>query len=356
MTVTSVQNKIYYNGNGVTKEFDYDFKIFEDSELVVIIRNKTTGAESTQTLSVDYTVTGAGDDNGGSITFVSYTPTSNETVIIYRNVNIIQSSDYEDGSALYSDTLEGDFDRGIMIDQQQQETLDRSIRIPVTDPENTDVELPNSINRASKYLAFDADGNLQATAGTNVNVSSFINTMLDDANADAVKDTLEFSSLGKTLSQSTSGSIQSDIGISPYAQTLLDDQSPSAARVTIDVESGVNVSRKWQHTQTFDNETLSTGTTASPSATWDLSTQQIARVTLDKSLTITISNMPSASAHYTLMVTQAPSGAYTVAWSNEFKWIGGNTPTITVNANAVDIATFFCDGINMYGSIGQNYS
>ena len=66
----------------------------QDSDLVVIIRS-STGTETTKSLSTHYTVAGAGDASGGSITFTSgNTPASGETVVIRRNVPQTQAIDY----------------------------------------------------------------------------------------------------------------------------------------------------------------------------------------------------------------------------------------------------------------------
>ena len=46
------------------------FKIFAGSDLEVIIRS-STGTETVKTLTTHYTVAGAGDASGGTVTFTS---------------------------------------------------------------------------------------------------------------------------------------------------------------------------------------------------------------------------------------------------------------------------------------------
>ena len=70
MTVSTTIIKNSHNGNGSTTNFAYQFKILQDSDLTVIIRS-STGTETVKSLSTHYTVAGAGDASGGSITFTS---------------------------------------------------------------------------------------------------------------------------------------------------------------------------------------------------------------------------------------------------------------------------------------------
>ena len=82
MTISSTTVKNSYSGDGSTSAFSYTFKIFANSDLQVIIRS-STGAETVKTITTHYTVSGAGDANGGSVTFTSGNiPASGETVVI----------------------------------------------------------------------------------------------------------------------------------------------------------------------------------------------------------------------------------------------------------------------------------
>ena len=69
MTVSSTTVKNSYSGNGSTTEFAYGYKIFADSDLIVIIRTDSTGVETVKPLTTHYTVSGAGDASGGNVTF-----------------------------------------------------------------------------------------------------------------------------------------------------------------------------------------------------------------------------------------------------------------------------------------------
>ena len=59
MTVSSDLNRISYTGNGTTTVFPVNYYFLEDSHLQVILIT-AAGVETIQTLTTNYTVTGAG--------------------------------------------------------------------------------------------------------------------------------------------------------------------------------------------------------------------------------------------------------------------------------------------------------
>ena len=67
MTVTSTNQKVSFSGNGSTTVFAYNFKIFAETDLLVILRS-STGTETTQNLTSNYTVSGVGVTSGGNVT------------------------------------------------------------------------------------------------------------------------------------------------------------------------------------------------------------------------------------------------------------------------------------------------
>ena len=163
MTVSTTIIKSSHNGNGSTTTFAYSFKIFADTDLVVIIRS-STGTETTKSLSTHYTVSGAGDASGGSITFTSgNTPASGETVVIRRNVPQTQAIDYIANDPFPAETNEEGLDRATMIAQQVSEEADRSIKLSRTNTMTSTEFTVGATDRANKILAFDSSGEISVT-------------------------------------------------------------------------------------------------------------------------------------------------------------------------------------------------
>ena len=163
MTVSTTIIKSSHNGNGSTTTFAYSFKIFADTDLVVIIRS-STGTETTKTLTTHYTVAGAGDASGGSITFTSgNTPASGETVVIRRNVPQTQVIDYIANDPFPAETHEEGLDRNTMIAQQVSEATERSIKLSRTNTMTSTEFTVGATDRANKVLSFDSSGELSVT-------------------------------------------------------------------------------------------------------------------------------------------------------------------------------------------------
>ena len=138
MTITSTSNKITYTGSGTTGPFTYNFKIFEDTDLEVTKYTIADGTSVTLALTTDYTVTGAGEDAGGTLTLIA-SLSSSYKLIIRRVLPITQEIDYIANDPFPAASHEEALDRSTMINQQQQEQLDRAVLVPVgttTDPED----------------------------------------------------------------------------------------------------------------------------------------------------------------------------------------------------------------------------
>ena len=91
MTVSSSTNRVSYSGNGSLTAFAYTFKVFDESDLTVILR-ASDGTETVQTITTHYTVSGVGDVGGGNVTFVT-APASGVTVVILREQPLTQGLD-----------------------------------------------------------------------------------------------------------------------------------------------------------------------------------------------------------------------------------------------------------------------
>jgi len=164
MTVSTTIIKNFHNGNGSATNFAYQFRILQDTDLLVIIRTNSTGAETTKTLSTHYTVAGAGDASGGSITFTAGNiPASGETVVIRRNVPQTQAIDYIANDPFPAETHEEGLDRGTMVAQQVAEESDRSIKLSRTNTMTSTEFTVGATDRANKILAFDSSGEISVT-------------------------------------------------------------------------------------------------------------------------------------------------------------------------------------------------
>jgi hypothetical protein len=163
MTVTSEKYKIICAGNGSTTSFAYDFRIDQEGDEEVIYTD-ASGTETTLTRGTgasNYTISGTGEDSGGTVTYPnSGSPiASGTTLTIKRNLPVTQGLPLSNQGAMFPSSVETVLDRLTMIVQAVNGLLNRTLRAPVTDDDEI-LEIPNATSRASKILAFDADGNI----------------------------------------------------------------------------------------------------------------------------------------------------------------------------------------------------
>jgi hypothetical protein len=156
MTVSSTTARVSYSGNGTTVSFAVPFYFLADAHLLVVLRN-SSGIETTQVLSTNYSVTGAGVQSGGTVT-MTVAPSSGSSLLITRNVPLTQGTDFLPNDRLPADSLEQTIDKLTMIAQQIDEVTDRALRVPASDSASLNLTLPSSVTRASKVLAFTSTG------------------------------------------------------------------------------------------------------------------------------------------------------------------------------------------------------
>jgi len=145
MSFSSTNSRNDYTGNNSTDTYNYTFYIFNQADLLVTIRD-TSDVEETQVLTTDYTVTGVGSSGGGTIVLTAGNLATGYILTIRRVLEITQETDIRNQGSFYPEIHEDQFDRGIMIAQQQQDELDRSVKLPETvDPADFDATLPVDI-------------------------------------------------------------------------------------------------------------------------------------------------------------------------------------------------------------------
>lgn len=106
-------------------------------------------------------------------------------------------------------------------------------------------------------------------------------------------------------------------------------------------------------------ETVSTIASATGTVSLNLTAGNIFSVTLTGNTTFTFTGATSGKAcSFALYLRQNGTGGFTVAWPAAVKWPGGNAPTLTTTANALDLLVFesIDGGTTWYGSLaGANY-
>lgn len=134
MTVSSLSCRSGpYACDGVNKLFVFDFPVKTPEHLAVFFKDGSTGLERELALYADFSVSVAGSQAGGFIE-CNETPPEGGLLTVLRRVPIRQDLDLVNNDAFYAESVEGAFDYLTMICQQQQEALERSVKVsPVED-------------------------------------------------------------------------------------------------------------------------------------------------------------------------------------------------------------------------------
>lgn len=154
MSISSETSKVVYTGDDSTSIFPYTFRILADTEIKVtkvLIASPYT--ETELTLTTDYTVSDVGEDAGGDITLVAGALASTHKLVLQRNMPLTQTTDYVENDPFPAETHEEGLDRLVMIAQQIQEAVDRSIKQAITET-GTNITLP--VAEASKIIGWNA--------------------------------------------------------------------------------------------------------------------------------------------------------------------------------------------------------
>lgn len=105
----------------------------------------------------------------------------------------------------------------------------------------------------------------------------------------------------------------------------------------------LDVAQEWTQTQNFNETTLSDGATIN----WDLSANQVCKVTLAGNRTMAAPTNHVAGALYALRIIQDATGSRTLTWNAVFKFTNSTAPTLTTTASAEDHIVFRSDGTNL---------
>lgn len=155
MTVSSTQNRVSYTGNGVTTAFAFPYRFLTNADLVVYEN------EVLQVITTDYTVIGAGDDAGGTVTFVS-APANGLEIVILRDPAITQELDLVENDSLPAESVEDAFDRLTMIAQRLDDRIDRSFVLSDAAIAAADLTIPIPV--ADEVLKWNAAGDALESA------------------------------------------------------------------------------------------------------------------------------------------------------------------------------------------------
>lgn len=205
MTITTQTLRNNYTANGSNTSFAFTFPIFYESNAtpkfsLEVITTDANGVETVKTETTDYTVSYSSSNlaNGvisqGNIVFGT-APTNGHKVSILRKLNLTQNGDFTDKGTdvLNGATLESALDKLTLLALQQQENLNRVVRLPKSS-ELTNIEFPINASRANQVVVINTAGDNLTTKNladiSLATLTNFAKTLMDDNNASEARTTL----------------------------------------------------------------------------------------------------------------------------------------------------------------------
>ena len=180
MTVSTINSVAEFVTNGVARNFPFYFKFLENKDLVVTYISPE-GVSSDLVMGTHYTVSGAGNDRGGSVTTTTVLAGPGQ-LIVSRDMEAYQQTSLRNQGKFLAETHEDVFDKLTMLVQQGFAIFKRALTRPfgrdyfyaenrrithVQDP----VELQDAAtkNWSQKYI-----GDIIEAGGGNINYASSI--------------------------------------------------------------------------------------------------------------------------------------------------------------------------------------
>jgi len=172
INTTTRQTTAFTSGNN----FAFAFKVYEVGDVKVIQIQTSNGAETVLTITTNYTVTLNDDQNanpGGTVTLVSSGSAQNlasgYNIVITSKVSPLQQTEITNQGGFFPEVINDVFDKAVILDQQQQSVIDKTIRFPITQTVGGLEITENATDRANKSFRFDSSGDLELYNQSSVN-------------------------------------------------------------------------------------------------------------------------------------------------------------------------------------------
>jgi hypothetical protein len=160
MTIPTNTGRNDYVGSGITGPYPVTWKFFDNADLLVTVDGVA------KTLTTDYTVTGAGEQAGGSLTFVSAV-TAGSKIAIEPRWNGTQDTDIRNDGGNLRVSIEDRLDRQCRDDQVLKGLVDRSLKVRTNDASTVSTVLEAPVggsllgwNQAGTAIVNTTSGNL----------------------------------------------------------------------------------------------------------------------------------------------------------------------------------------------------
>ena len=151
MTVSALTTRNDITATSGQDTFTYTFMVLATTDMTVY--------QNGALLASGYTVNGVGSTTGGTVVLDTGALTG-QIVSLVLAMPLDRTTNYQNSGDFLASDVNNDFDKIYVGAIQNENWIDRSIRLQQVEPAGFDMELPVAATRASKLLAFDSTGAL----------------------------------------------------------------------------------------------------------------------------------------------------------------------------------------------------
>jgi len=130
-----------YAGNDLVDTYSIGWLINDKTE-VKVYETDDTGAVTLLTVDTDYTVTGFGTEGSGEVTRVAGALPTGYTWYLRSAISSVQETDFNSQGGFYPGIHEAALDKLTLLVQQNEDRIDRSIRVADSDYSGADLTWP----------------------------------------------------------------------------------------------------------------------------------------------------------------------------------------------------------------------
>jgi len=157
ITISDTEPRVQYTATSGQTSFTVGFEFFDNADLKVFNGTSLLTFSASPADATEYSVSGAGQTGGGSITLGSPGATVNDVITISRDLAIARSTDFPTSGAFQIGSLNTELDKIIAMCQQLERDLKFSPKAAATTANTFDITFPNLV--ANKVLSVNSSGN-----------------------------------------------------------------------------------------------------------------------------------------------------------------------------------------------------
>jgi len=154
MTITTNDTRDEYTATSGQTLFNYTFKIFESTDLNVYVTPVGQDPDDDTDIVTGYSVTGLGDEDGGTITLVTPT-TAGDSVTIVSDIPESRTTNYQNNGDFLPDTVNDDFDRVVSLAKQTSDRANRTLAFQESEQNASGLSIATP--EALKFLRWKSD-------------------------------------------------------------------------------------------------------------------------------------------------------------------------------------------------------